>query len=58
VKRLSITEAGDRLLQDTRENIYRVQERILAPLNSKERKAFTELLSRLVHLNNELSRAR
>lgn len=57
VKRLYITEAGDRLLQETREKIYRVQERILAPLNSKERKVFTELLSRLVHLNNELSRA-
>ena len=57
VKRLYITDAGDRLLQETRDNIYRVQERILAPLNAKERKAFTELLSRLVHLNNELSRA-
>jgi MarR family transcriptional regulator, lower aerobic nicotinate degradation pathway regulator len=57
VKQLFITEAGDRLLQSTREQIYRVQERILAPLNPKERKLFTELLSRLVHINNRLSRA-
>jgi DNA-binding MarR family transcriptional regulator len=57
VKQLFITEAGDRLLQSTREHIYRVQERILAPLNAKERRLFTELLSRLVHINNEFSRA-
>jgi DNA-binding MarR family transcriptional regulator len=57
VKQLFITEAGDRLLQSTRQHIYRVQERILAPLGVKERKLFTELLSRLVHINNELSRA-
>ena len=57
VKQLFITEAGDRLLQSTREHIYRVQERILAPLNARERKLFSDLLSRLVHINNELSRA-
>jgi DNA-binding MarR family transcriptional regulator len=57
VKQLFITEPGDRLLQSTREHIYRVQERILAPLDGKERKLFTELLSRLVHINNNLSRA-
>ena len=57
VKQLFITEAGDRLLQSTREHIYRVQERILAPLNAKECRLFTELLSRLVHINNEFSRA-
>jgi DNA-binding MarR family transcriptional regulator len=57
VKQLFITEAGDRLLQSTREHIDRVQERILAPLDAKQRKLFTELLSRLVHINNKLSRA-
>jgi MarR family transcriptional regulator, lower aerobic nicotinate degradation pathway regulator len=57
VKQLFITEAGDRLLQSTREHIYRVQERILAPLNAKQRQLFTQLLSRLVHINNALSRA-
>jgi MarR family transcriptional regulator, lower aerobic nicotinate degradation pathway regulator len=57
VKQLFITEAGDHLLQSTRGHIHRVQERILAPLAAKQRKLFTELLSRLVHINNELSRA-
>lgn len=57
IRQLFITRAGDDLLQSTRERIYRVQERILAPLNVKERKVFMELLSRLVRINNELSRA-
>ncbi|MCK9908531.1 MarR family transcriptional regulator [Microbacteriaceae bacterium K1510] len=57
IRQLFITRAGDSLLQTTREHIYRVQERILAPLSAKERKVFIELLSRLVRINNELSRA-
>lgn len=57
VKQLYITWAGDELLQATREHIYRVQERILSPLSAKERKLFIQLLSRLVHINNNLSRA-
>jgi MarR family transcriptional regulator, lower aerobic nicotinate degradation pathway regulator len=57
IRQLFITRAGDDLLQSTRERIHRVQERILAPLSLKERKVFTELLSRLVRINNELSRA-
>jgi DNA-binding MarR family transcriptional regulator len=57
IKQLFTTRAGDDLLQSTRERIHRVQERILAPLSLKERKVFTELLSRLVRINNELSRA-
>jgi DNA-binding MarR family transcriptional regulator len=57
IKQLFITRAGDDLLQKTREHIYRVQERILAPLSMKERKVCMELLSRLVRINNELSRA-
>jgi len=57
VKQLFITRTGDDLLRSTRERIHRVQERILAPLSLKERKVFTELLSRLVRINNELSRA-
>jgi DNA-binding MarR family transcriptional regulator len=57
VKRLHITETGDQLLRATRENIDRVQERILSPLNAKDRKLFMQLLSGLVHINNELSRA-
>lgn len=57
IKQVFISRAGDDLLQTTREHIYRVQERILTPLSAKERKVFMELLSRLVRLNNELSRA-
>jgi DNA-binding MarR family transcriptional regulator len=57
IKQLYITKPGDDLLQSTRERIHRVQERILAPLNPKERKVFMELLSRLVRINNGLSRA-
>jgi DNA-binding MarR family transcriptional regulator len=57
VKQLYITRDGDHLLQASREHIYRVQERILAPLSHKERKLFIQLLSRLVHINNNLSRA-
>ena len=57
IKQVFISRAGNDLLQTTREDIYRVQERILAPLSAKERKVFMELLSRLVRLNNKLSRA-
>jgi MarR family transcriptional regulator, lower aerobic nicotinate degradation pathway regulator len=56
-RQLFITTTGDDLLQSTRAHIYRVQERILAPLTAKERKVFMELLTRLVRINNELSRA-
>jgi len=57
IKQLFITESGDRLLQSTREHIHRVQERILAPLGAKDQKLFMEFLSRLVHINNKISRA-
>jgi DNA-binding MarR family transcriptional regulator len=57
IKQLFIKPAGERLLDDTRNIIARVQERILAPLDKKDQAAFMELLTRLVKLNNELSRA-
>jgi DNA-binding MarR family transcriptional regulator len=57
IRQLFITRDGDELLQSPREHIYRVQERILAPLNMKERKVFMQLLARLVRLNNKHSRA-
>lgn len=56
IKQLYITQAGERLLLDTVKEISRVQERILAPLSTKEQKTLIDLLSRLVHLNNDLSR--
>ena len=45
------------MLDDTREIIALVQERILAPLSPADQNAFMELLLRLVQLNNGLSRA-
>lgn len=57
VRQLFITEKGNTLLEETRQHIHRVQERILAPLRPPERKLFIEFLTRLVHINNELSRA-
>ena len=55
-KQLFIKPAGERLLDDTREHIFRVQERILAPLG-RDRRVFMEQLTKLVDLNNKLSRA-
>jgi len=55
-KQLFIRPDGSRLLDETRENITRVQERILAPLG-KDKRAFMRQLAKLVHLNNDLSRA-
>ncbi len=57
IKQLYILPAGINLLDETREAIFRVQERILAPLNAGEREGFLHLLSKVVQLNNELSRA-
>ena len=55
-KQLFIKPEGARLLDETRENIARVQERILAPLG-KEQRVFMQYLAKLVQLNNDLSRA-
>jgi len=57
IKQLFIKPAGERMLDDTREIIALVQERILAPLSPADQNAFMELLLRLVQLNNGLSRA-
>jgi len=56
VKQIYITESGQGLLQNTVKEISRVQERILAPLSPVEQETLMSLLSRLVQLNNELSR--
>ena len=57
VKQLFIQEAGEQIMDETRMAIYRVQERILAPLTQAERKTFTSLISKVVQLNNNQSRA-
>lgn len=57
VKNLYITPKGDELLKRTVSEIARVQQRLLAPLNEEEQTVFLGLLSRIVDVNNETSRA-
>jgi DNA-binding MarR family transcriptional regulator len=57
IKQLRILPAGTKLIAQTREQMARVQERLLAPLTPAERKTFLALLSRVVQVNNEFSRA-
>ena len=56
-KLLSITPAGRKLLDDIEPAVQATQKRILDPLTAKERKLLVEMLEKLVHLNNEHSRA-
>ena len=57
IKQLYILPAGTQLLDSTRVEIQRVQDQIVAPLTGKERRAFLRYLARVVHINNNLSRA-
>lgn len=57
IKQLRILPAGVSLLKQTKSQMKRVQERLLAPLTPAERKTFLALLSRVVQVNNEFSRA-
>ena len=56
IKQLYILPAGSQLLDSTRGQIQRVQDQILAPLTTKERRVFLQYLARVVHINNKLSR--
>jgi DNA-binding MarR family transcriptional regulator len=56
-KRLELTPAGRKLIVAASPAIGGVQDMILAPLKPAERALFMALLRRLVHLNNEHSRA-
>jgi DNA-binding MarR family transcriptional regulator len=56
-KSLYITPLGRRLLGDIEPAVTATQRLILAPLRASERSAFMRMLKRLVHLNNEHSRA-
>jgi len=56
-KRLYITSAGRQLIRDIEPAVQLTQKRILEPLKINERVAFVQLLKRLVHINNEHSRA-
>lgn len=54
---VSMTEAGRTLLVDLRDDVETVQHRLLDPLDPKERAVFMRLLEKVVHLNNDVSRA-
>ena len=54
---LTITLAGQQLLDDMIPGAQRLRRRLLAPLTSEEQLKFMELLSKLVRENNEQSRA-
>ncbi|MBS0531888.1 MAG: MarR family transcriptional regulator [Proteobacteria bacterium] len=57
VKVLHMTPKGARLLAKAMPAIDRAQERMMAPLKPAERKTIMTLLAKLVHLNNDVSRA-
>jgi DNA-binding MarR family transcriptional regulator len=57
VKNLFITKAGRQRIKDVEAGVRRVQERLLEPLDKKERALFIEFLARIASVNNELSRA-
>jgi len=57
VKILHITSEGETMLNAVAASVDATQARILAPLDAGERKAFLALLSKLVDVNNDASRA-
>jgi len=54
---LRVTDEGAKLLKRVAPLLERSERRMVAPLNAGEQRKFMELLSRLVQLNNEHSRA-
>lgn len=56
-KVLKITPAGRQLLRKIEPAVESAQDLILSPLRPHERKQFMTLMKRLVHINNERSRA-
>lgn len=57
VRQLWLTDAGQRVLKEAAPAVQRVQELILAPLDSADRQIFLRLLHQLVESNNAHSRA-
>jgi MarR family transcriptional regulator, lower aerobic nicotinate degradation pathway regulator len=57
VKLLYLTPLGKKTIAAAAPLVERAQGRMVAPLNAGDRRKFIELLSQLVHLNNETSRA-
>jgi len=56
-KQAFVTPAGLRLVNAGAKPIRRAEERILQVLNGKEQHQFTQLLVKLAHINNNVSRA-
>jgi DNA-binding MarR family transcriptional regulator len=54
---LSITKAGQALLDGLVPGAQRLRQRLLDPLSAEEQRVFMELLAKLVHENNDQSRA-
>ncbi|MGA0542442.1 MarR family winged helix-turn-helix transcriptional regulator [Neotabrizicola sp. VNH66] len=54
---ISLTDAGRQLLEDCKDAVERVQNRIVGVLNREERETFLRLMSRIVRLNNDLTSA-
>jgi DNA-binding MarR family transcriptional regulator len=57
VKLLKVSPSGRALVKRAQTAVLRAQERILAPLQPADRDALMRLLSQLVELNNDASRA-
>ncbi len=56
-KELFITEAGADLMRKAHPIAWEIQDRLLQPLDKRDRKTFVRLLKTLVDANNDLSRA-
>ncbi len=57
VKTLRLSKTGEAALEEVEPLVLRAQERILAPLAPQDREAFMRMLSQLVEMNNDASRA-
>ncbi|RIX83196.1 MarR family winged helix-turn-helix transcriptional regulator [Acidovorax cavernicola] len=54
---VSLASDGRALLQELLDDVETIQQRLLDPLDPKERVVFMRLLTKVVHLNNDVSRA-
>ncbi|MBP1848424.1 DNA-binding MarR family transcriptional regulator [Rhizobium petrolearium] len=52
-----LTDQGSRLLADCKEAVDRVQNRIVGVLSRSEREIFLKLMTRIVHLHNDVTSA-
>lgn len=57
IKLLALSDKGEAVLDGVETRVLKAQERILAPLAPEDRETFMRMLSQLVEINNEASRA-